>query len=158
MHCQLALVAHGIGFRRLALAALLVLDPQKRSRSDNIAPFIRRQELQRRPRIGALLYLIKKEQCPPGNELHIRKKSRNARKNGTCVKRLVKNRDELLMLDKIDLNEVLVTLSPELPDNVGLADLPRTLYQQTLLLRLGLPSPQDIIDFSPQLDHNPPPS
>ena len=69
MHRHLALIADRNGFRLHLLPTLLasVLDPEKRTRGNDVISSIQRKRLKRSPGIGTFLYLVQEDQRLPGD-------------------------------------------------------------------------------------------
>ena len=156
MHRHLSFIPDGdrFWFRLLAAFFAPILDAEKRSRGDYVIASVQRKGLQRRTRVRALLDLIKKDQRAPRNQFPGSDIGGNLRDEIVRLQATIENLRRRRFKHEVELDEALILLTPELLDNIGLADLPRPLDQKTLAAVILLPTLQSVIELAFQL-HKP---
>ena len=137
---------------------LFVIDAQEGSGADDIKTLILLEGLQCGRNIRVILDFIKEKQCFARNQFKPRIDQRHVFDNLLST---VSIHCDLLVLrfkDKVDLDEVFVTIPGKLADRCCFSDLTRTFDDQGHVIRGFFPVCQKIVDLSPHVHEQTPPS
>ena len=124
------------------------IDSQQRTGRHYVVAPVERERLQGSSRIGAFLYFVQNDQGPPWQKAAGSIVCGNLPRQVFSLQAAVEYGAGLGIQNEIKLNEAIVLLATKLLNNECLANLPRSLYKQALLVFRQFPFEQLVIELT----------